>query len=106
MPEKPFGVLIVHGFTSSLDCVSGIEVALKDLVEWHIAEGTDGIVAVGTTGESATLNEQEHCRVIRQVVEIVAGRVSVIAGTGANSPPRPSRSPVAPRRPEPTPACW
>lgn len=59
--------------------------ALRGLVEWHIAEGTDGIVAVGTTGESATLDEEEHCRVIRQVVEIVAGRIPVIAGTGANS---------------------
>jgi 4-hydroxy-tetrahydrodipicolinate synthase len=61
------------------------EKALKELVEWHIAEGTDGIVAVGTTGESATLDEEEHCRVIRLVVEMVAGRVPVIAGTGANS---------------------
>jgi len=61
------------------------ETALRALVEWHIAEGTDGIVAVGTTGESATLDEEEHCRVIRQVVEMVAGRIPVIAGTGANS---------------------
>jgi len=61
------------------------ETALRTLVEWHIAEGTDGIVAVGTTGESATLDEEEHCRVIRQVVEMVAGRIPVIAGTGANS---------------------
>jgi 4-hydroxy-tetrahydrodipicolinate synthase len=61
------------------------EAALANLVEWHIAAGTDGIVAVGTTGESATLDEDEHCRVIRQVVEMAAGRVPVIAGTGANS---------------------
>ena len=61
------------------------EKALAELVEWHIAAGTDGIVAVGTTGESATLDEEEHCRVIRQVVALVAGRVPVIAGTGANS---------------------
>jgi len=61
------------------------EAALAGLVEWHIAEGSDGIVAVGTTGESATLDETEHCRVIRQVVDTVAGRVPVIAGTGANS---------------------
>lgn len=61
------------------------EVALRGLLEWHIAEGTDGIVAVGTTGESATLDEDEHCRVIRQVVDIVAGRIPVMAGTGANS---------------------
>jgi 4-hydroxy-tetrahydrodipicolinate synthase len=58
---------------------------LRKLVEFHIAEGTDAIVAMGTTGESATLNEKEHCHVIKQVVSIVAGRIPVIAGTGANS---------------------
>ncbi len=58
---------------------------LANLIEFHIAEGTDGIVAVGTTGESATLNEAEHCEAIRRTVEIVRGRVPVIAGTGANS---------------------
>ncbi len=61
------------------------QVALERLVEWHIAEGTDAIVAVGTTGESATLDEEEHCHTIRRVVEIVNGRIPVIAGTGANS---------------------
>ena len=55
------------------------------LIEFHIAEGTDGIVAVGTTGESATLDEAEHCEVIRRTVQWVRGRVPVIAGTGANS---------------------
>ncbi len=59
--------------------------SLRRLVDWHIEQGTDAIVAVGTTGESATLDEQEHCRVIRQVVEYAAGRTPVIAGTGANS---------------------
>jgi len=59
--------------------------SLRRLVEFHIEQGTDGIVAVGTTGESATLDEEEHCRVIRQVVAYAAGRVPVIAGTGANS---------------------
>lgn len=59
--------------------------SLRSLVEFHIAEGTDAIVAVGTTGESATLDEAEHCETIRRVVEQVAGRVPVIAGTGANS---------------------
>ncbi len=58
---------------------------LRALVEFHIEAGTDAIVAVGTTGESATLNVAEHCDVIRQVVAHVAGRVPVIAGTGANS---------------------
>ncbi|MEJ2403872.1 MAG: 4-hydroxy-tetrahydrodipicolinate synthase [Candidatus Thiodiazotropha sp.] len=59
--------------------------ALRKLVEFHIQQGTDAIVAVGTTGESATLDEAEHCDVIKQVVECVAARVPVIAGTGANS---------------------
>lgn len=61
------------------------ERALARLVEFHIAQGTEGIVAVGTTGESATLTEQEHIDTIRIVVETVAGRIPVIAGTGANS---------------------
>ena len=59
--------------------------SLDRLVEFHIENGTDGIVAVGTTGESATLDEAEHCEVIRRVVERVAGRTPVIAGTGANA---------------------
>lgn len=59
--------------------------ALKSLVEWHIAQGTHGIVAVGTTGESATLDIEEHCAVIKCVVETANKRIPVIAGTGANS---------------------
>ena len=59
--------------------------ALQRLIEFHLEEGTDGIVTVGTTGESATLDMDEHKEVIRRVVEQVAGRVPVIAGTGANS---------------------
>lgn len=59
--------------------------SLRGLIEFHIREGTDGIVAVGTTGESATLDEDEHCEVIRFTVETVRGRVPVIAGTGANA---------------------
>lgn len=59
--------------------------ALARLVEFHVEKGTDAIVAMGTTGESATLDEQQHCEVIRRVVDQVAGRVAVIAGTGANS---------------------
>jgi len=61
------------------------EASLANLVEWHIEQGTQGIVAVGTTGESATLDEAEHCAVMRKMVEFVKGRVPVIAGTGANS---------------------
>ena len=59
--------------------------ALRTLVEWHVAEGTSAIVAVGTTGESATLNVEEHLAVVKAVIAIVAGRIAVIAGTGANS---------------------
>lgn len=59
--------------------------SLSELVEFHIREGTDAIVAVGTTGESATLNEKAHCQVIRQIVEMVNSRIPVIAGTGSNS---------------------
>ena len=58
---------------------------LNKLIEFHISQGTDAIVAMGTTGESATLNVEEHCDVVRQVVQQVNGRVPVIAGTGANS---------------------
>lgn len=59
--------------------------ATKRLIEFHIDNRTDGIVAVGTTGESATLDENEHCAFIREVVKIVRGRVPVIGGTGANA---------------------
>ncbi|WP_444914707.1 4-hydroxy-tetrahydrodipicolinate synthase [Microbulbifer sp. TRSA007] len=59
--------------------------SLHNLVEWHIEQGTRALVAVGTTGESATLDFNEHIEVIRRVVDQVAGRVPVIAGTGANS---------------------
>ncbi len=58
---------------------------LKRLVEWHIEQGTHAIVAVGTTGESPTLDVQEHMATIAAIVEDAAGRIPVIAGTGANS---------------------
>lgn len=58
---------------------------LAELIEWHIAEGTHAIVAVGTTGESATLRVEEHIKVIEFCVDKIAGRVPLIAGTGANS---------------------
>ncbi|WP_430462023.1 4-hydroxy-tetrahydrodipicolinate synthase [Thalassolituus sp. LLYu03] len=58
---------------------------LDRLVEFHIKQGTDSIVAVGTTGESATLSTEEHCDVIGRVVKVAAGRRPIIAGTGANS---------------------
>jgi 4-hydroxy-tetrahydrodipicolinate synthase len=58
---------------------------LTRLLDFHLEAGTDGIVAVGTTGESATLDEDEHCEVIARTVQYIAGRIPVIAGTGANS---------------------
>ena len=58
---------------------------LRRLVDWHVAQGTDGIVSVGTTGESATLDEAEHCEVLRRTVEFAAGRIPIVAGTGANA---------------------
>jgi 4-hydroxy-tetrahydrodipicolinate synthase len=60
-------------------------VRLKSLVDFHAAEGTDGIVVVGTTGESPTVDVEEHCELIRAVVDHAAGRLPVIAGTGGNS---------------------
>jgi 4-hydroxy-tetrahydrodipicolinate synthase len=59
--------------------------ALNALIDWHVAEGTDAIVIVGTTGESATVNVAEHCALIKATVDRVAGRIPVIAGSGGNS---------------------
>ena len=59
--------------------------ALRRLIDWHIAEGTDCIGVVGTTGESPTVSVEEHCEIIRVAVEHTAGRVPVMAGAGANS---------------------
>ncbi len=59
--------------------------ALERLVEFHIENGTDAMISVGTTGESPTLNEADHCEVVRKTVDLVRGRIPVIAGTGSNS---------------------
>jgi 4-hydroxy-tetrahydrodipicolinate synthase len=61
------------------------EDSLQRLIDFHVENHTDAIVTVGTTGESATLDEAEHCHVVRRTVEMAAGRIPVIAGTGANS---------------------
>jgi 4-hydroxy-tetrahydrodipicolinate synthase len=61
------------------------EDALQRMARWHIEHGTHGIVPVGTTGESATLTEKEHCRVIELVVKAVDGRIPVVAGAGSNN---------------------
>lgn len=58
---------------------------LRKLLDWHIAEGTDGVVIVGTTGESPTVSVEEHCELIKVAVQHAAKRIPVIAGTGGNS---------------------
>ena len=59
--------------------------ALRALIEFHVEQGSDGIVIVGTTGESPTVNVEEHCLLIKTAVETIRGRIPVIAGTGANA---------------------
>lgn len=70
-PMRPDGALDLDG--------------LKRLVDWHVEQGTDGLVIVGTTGESPTVSQEEHCLLIRTAVDHAAGRIPIIAGTGANS---------------------
>ena len=70
-PMRPDGMLDLDG--------------LKRLIDWHVEQGSDGLVIVGTTGESPTVSQQEHCLLIRTAVEHAAGRIPVIAGTGGNS---------------------
>lgn len=59
--------------------------ALDNLIEWHVDSGTHGIVPMGTTGESATLDTVEHLQVIKRTIDVVGGRIPVVAGTGSNS---------------------
>ena len=61
------------------------EKTFRNFVEWQISEGTNGLVPVGTTGESPTLSHKEHMRVVEVCVEVADGRVPVIAGAGSNS---------------------
>ncbi len=58
---------------------------LRKLIDWHVAEGTDGIVIVGTSGESPTVSVEEHCQLIKLAVDHTAGRIPIIAGSGGNS---------------------
>jgi 4-hydroxy-tetrahydrodipicolinate synthase len=58
---------------------------LKSLIDWHVSEGTDGLVIVGTTGESPTVDVSEHCRLIESAIEFAGGRIPVIAGAGGNA---------------------
>jgi len=82
---KPIVGSIVALVTPMLDDGSVDYPALRRLIDWHIAEGTACIGVVGTTGESPTVDVQEHCEIIRVSVEHSAGRVPIMAGAGANS---------------------
>lgn len=94
VPSSPIQSLVIPMFQGSMVALvtpmqDGDEsvdfAALKRLVDFHVENGTDAIIAVGTTGESATLDFEEHCMVVERTVEFAAGRIPVIAGTGANS---------------------
>jgi 4-hydroxy-tetrahydrodipicolinate synthase len=82
---KPITGSIVALVTPMLDNGAVDYNGLRQLIDWHIAEGTDCIGVVGTTGESPTVTVDEHCEIIRVAVEQCAGRVPVMAGAGANS---------------------
>ncbi len=82
---KPITGSIVALVTPMLDNGAVDYSGLRQLIDWHIAEGTDCIGVVGTTGESPTVTVDEHCEIIRVAVEQCAGRVPVMAGAGANS---------------------
>lgn len=84
-PDAPLQGSMVALVTPMHDDGSVDDEALGALIDWHVAEGTSAIVSVGTTGESATLDHNEHCEVMQRTIEYVDGRVPVIAGTGANS---------------------
>ena len=75
------GVAIITPFTSDGKVNYP---ALKEILEYQIANSTDCIVICGTTGESATLSHEEHTEVIKYTVDVVAGRIPVVAGTGSN----------------------
>jgi 4-hydroxy-tetrahydrodipicolinate synthase len=84
-PKGPIRGSIVALITPMLDDGSVDYPALRKLIDWHIAEGTDCVGVVGTTGESPTVSVEEHCEIIRVSVEQAAGRVPIMAGCGANS---------------------
>ena len=81
----PFTGSIVALVTPMLEDGSVDYPALKRLIDWHIQEGTACVCVVGTTGESPTVDVEEHCQIIKTAVEHAAGRIPIMAGTGANS---------------------
>ena len=97
-PREDAALFVAAGLDDAVD-----QQAFRDLVEWQISEGTNGLVPVGTTGESPTLSHDEHKQVVEWCVDQAKGRVPVIAGAGSNSTreaielvPLPRREPVAP----------
>ena len=80
MFKGSFVALITPFMNGSFD-----EETFREFVEWQISEGSDGLVPVGTSGESPSLSHEEHMRVVEVCIEVAAGRVPVIAGAGANS---------------------
>ena len=96
-----FTALVTPFKNGSLD-----EGAFRGLVNWQIAEGTNGLVPVGTTGESPTLSHDEHKKVVEWCVAEAKGRVPVIAGAGSNSTRRRSSLPSMPSRRARTPCWW
>ena len=80
MFKGSFPALVTPFKNGALDLVT-----LKKLVEWHIAQGSNGLVPVGTTGESPTVSHAEHRQVVEEVINLVAGRIPVIAGAGSNN---------------------
>src|SRR5919199_3741488 len=90
VPENPHreGVMLQGSITALVTPFSNgaiDEAGFRELVDWQIQEGTQGLVPVGTTGESPTLSHDEHKRVVELCVEVAKGRVPVMAGTGSNS---------------------
>lgn len=86
MTDKPCFSGSLVALVTPMDDTGAIDWnCLRQLVDWHVAAGTDGIVAVGTTGESPTLDMDEHELVIATIIKHVGGRLPVVAGTGANS---------------------
>lgn len=83
--NHPLTGSMVALITPMLDDGSVDFAALESLVDFHVASGTHGIISMGTTGESATLNQDEHIEVMRRTVKLANSRIPVIAGTGANS---------------------
>lgn len=84
LPQRPLTGSIVALVTPMLSDGSVDYAALRKLIDWHVAEGTDCVGVVGTTGESPTVSVAEHCEIIRVAVEQAAGRVPIMAGCGSN----------------------